>query len=540
MSKENKASIDQAEAIIEKFGGIRPMAAKTNVAVTTIQGWKKRGVIPATRKKMLIEAAQAHAIDISDYVPEAKAFESVIQEPVVEQNIQKEEASVEITREIKITEPPAKIKPDQNNDLDVPDTILPKDQRAPRRDEFGRQNTSETYKSAVHPEYTELVIESERKAVTKSVLIAASFFVAFLGLLAVMLWPHYEAIEQRDSRISELEQELLAIESDLTGVKQQQSNFKGLVPQDWSQQLEELKLQAEGLKDRASEVSQYVRDETNLDERVEQLQTYVSEVVSQNGLYGSLMPRFEGLQESYAGRSVLERSVDALLPVFAQAQGQSDDQINVLIDHARSQNEALQQTIGAVPKEELKAAALLLAMTEVRGALNRSEEAFEGDLQLLMGLVGDENPDLNSALEKIAPHAKSGVLSAGGLRTEFQTVAGDVVAASLRGEEVSFSEKLSARFNDILKVEKEGELITGTETQVKVQKAQKLIEDNRWEDALAYLQKNLRAKELDPLKPWIKKVEASLSARDVQRALEKAIDLNFGDGLLGGSELLQE
>jgi hypothetical protein len=38
------------EALIERFGGLRPMAEKLGVPVSTVQGWKKRGAIPGTRQ----------------------------------------------------------------------------------------------------------------------------------------------------------------------------------------------------------------------------------------------------------------------------------------------------------------------------------------------------------------------------------------------------------------------------------------------------------------------------------------------------------
>ena len=61
-----KAAIENAEQVIERFGGIRPMSSKINVPVTTIQGWKKRNVIPGTRRADIENAAAALKIDISD------------------------------------------------------------------------------------------------------------------------------------------------------------------------------------------------------------------------------------------------------------------------------------------------------------------------------------------------------------------------------------------------------------------------------------------------------------------------------------------
>jgi hypothetical protein len=58
-----KPSIPDGE-IIERFGGIRPMASKLGVAVTTVQGWKERGHIPEGRLPQIIAAAAELGVDI--------------------------------------------------------------------------------------------------------------------------------------------------------------------------------------------------------------------------------------------------------------------------------------------------------------------------------------------------------------------------------------------------------------------------------------------------------------------------------------------
>ncbi len=504
MSTSSKRQpIENAQIIIEAFGGIRPMATKTGVAVTTVQGWKKRNVIPGTRRDVLLSAAAKHNIDLRDYLDDA---------PVVEVSESGENAVVE---------------------LDIPSSLNVEPQQRV------------TDSSPIPPSsYTELSVESERRAIQKSVAIASGLVLFVLAALAVFLWPQYERLDEREARLNSLEKELYAIEDGLRETQEEQSNFKGLVSEDWSQQLETLKRQTQLAGSYAAEKAQagvdYVKDGAQLDERVERLQTYVSEVASGNGIYAALLPRFDAMRGTGDGNKSLDLSIEALLPVFQDAEGQDDSYINDALDAARSKNAALQESLGNVPKDELKAAAMLLAMTQMRSALNRPDESFDSDLQLLMNMVDEDNVELKISLEKIAPFSRNGVLSAGGLRQELQSVAGDVVTASLRGEDVSFSEKLSARFNEILQVEKDGELLTGTETQATVKEAQEMFESNRWQEAMDYLRKNLKARELDPLRPWMKQVEAVLNARKVQSALEKAIELNFGEGLLGGSELLNK
>ena len=85
-SQSRGAPRTQAERVIAKFGGIRPMAAKLSIAVTTVQGWKERGTIPPRRQAEILAAAQSAGIDLSeaDFMtesPEAPSEEAVA-EPV--------------------------------------------------------------------------------------------------------------------------------------------------------------------------------------------------------------------------------------------------------------------------------------------------------------------------------------------------------------------------------------------------------------------------------------------------------------------------
>lgn len=48
-SAGSPSSMNATERIIQRFGGIRPMANKLKTPVTTVQGWKKRGAIPLSR-----------------------------------------------------------------------------------------------------------------------------------------------------------------------------------------------------------------------------------------------------------------------------------------------------------------------------------------------------------------------------------------------------------------------------------------------------------------------------------------------------------
>lgn len=62
------------DAIVERFGGIRPMAAKLDIPVTTVQGWKERLAIPQRRWPELVAAAARHGISLERDPPAESAF----------------------------------------------------------------------------------------------------------------------------------------------------------------------------------------------------------------------------------------------------------------------------------------------------------------------------------------------------------------------------------------------------------------------------------------------------------------------------------
>lgn len=97
-----KPSIPDNE-IIERFGGIRPMAAKLGVAVTTVQGWKERGHIPEGRLPQIIVAAAEIGVDLGLETPPAP--ESVAPKPepkaVAEKAPGKREQTLEPEPEVK-------------------------------------------------------------------------------------------------------------------------------------------------------------------------------------------------------------------------------------------------------------------------------------------------------------------------------------------------------------------------------------------------------------------------------------------------------
>ncbi|HRJ67505.1 MAG TPA: uroporphyrinogen-III synthase, partial [Alphaproteobacteria bacterium] len=54
-----------ADPVIDAFGGLRPLANRLGITASTVQGWKKRGIIPDTRVEAIYTAAEEDNIDIN-------------------------------------------------------------------------------------------------------------------------------------------------------------------------------------------------------------------------------------------------------------------------------------------------------------------------------------------------------------------------------------------------------------------------------------------------------------------------------------------
>tara|TARA_B100001989_G_scaffold252206_1_gene233500 strand:- start:1803 stop:3551 length:1749 start_codon:yes stop_codon:yes gene_type:complete len=572
MSKSANQPLEHAEEIIERFGGIRPMASKIDVAVTTIQGWKKRGVIPANRKNNIISSAQEHDIDLSDLIeglsppanqdiPEEQREDEALQteqeapektleaskgenEDIAEDIEESEESETIEAGEDDTQEEEAQVEVDEGEADE--DTQEESEEIRVKTTDFEIKTRAQ--KNPDHQEneqdFTEIAIETEKRAVTKSAVVTFAVILVVLIAVVMILMPKMDQVDNHGQRITSLEGEMI-------NVQQEQSMFKGLVPRDWSKQLEDLKKQVANAQQAAAPAIQTIQDVSGdlmggnteaIQDRVVQLESYVSEMTESTSLSG-LMDRLNGMSKTMVGQEVIGQSMQDLNAVFAslgQAEGQDGQKVNGLLDMARQQSAALGQTFENVPQKDLQAAAMLLAMSQMRTTLARNEESFDGDLQLLMNMVPEENVELRESLARLAPYAKDGVLSSNALSNEFRGLAGDVVASSLSGEDVSLMDKARARMNNLLAIEKDGELITGTETQATLSKAQNQIDQGNVEGAISLLQTNLAPAELKNLSGWIDKAQGFVSARNAKKLIEDTINMNLGSGYLGGTSTLSE
>ena len=557
MSDKNNSSandaIENAQEIIERFGGIRPMATKMGAAVTTVQGWKKRDTIPAARRGQVIEAAKEHDVDVSDLIDGAARIErggedvQVSNENTIE-NIRvvgsvDDVSDKDENDDVIALGPDNKILDDESESVEAPQSVPHVEGvrvAMTQSSDVGDEHVNER-ENDVAPDLAARLDEAEKSAVAKSTWINVALILITVAAVAALMWPDSK---NNQGRIDGLEQNVGGLRSDVDAVKDEQSFLTTLIPSDLDKRIASLqekalgvKDKAQGIKDSATASVEKVREVSNdvlaegagtIDERAAKLQGHLANAYADPRLDG-FRQRLEGMNNSLLGQQRLDGAMGQLSAVLggfgSGAMGEdlvaqdgadlnSDAQINEALDEARNQDANLNAAFNGVPKEDLKAAALLLGMTQFRESLNRNKQPFADDLDVLTKLVAKDNPQLSAALSRLAPKAEEGVLTPGGLGNEFKSIAGDVVVSSLKGEDVSFRDKASARMNELFQVEKDGQLITGTPTQTAVSKAGGLLEGGDIAGAITQMQ-SLNGPEAAIAQPWIDEAQATLMAQQL-------------------------
>ncbi len=491
MTQINEQPIDNAELVIDRFGGIRPMATKMNVPVTTVQGWKKRNVIPGNRRADVMNAAARHNIDVSDLI--------------------------------------GGIAP-ANGNYKFEQSAAGTAAAAPRSVKEWND----------HEELMAAIKESQQKAVTTSVWTTAALIAVTIGAGLFFLWPQAEEkIEQNEQQIAALNSDVDALGEEVKDVNMRASFLKNIVPENMQEKINNLQNQAANLQntmtqlsERADTVREGVIGENagSLSDRIGVLEEQFALMTGAQGMT-DLAGKIRTLEQSVAGQEQLAGAMSELQGIVDNL----DTRVSTIdqeLEVSQRGEGALGQTLDGVSSQDLKAAAMLIAFSQLRDSLNR-QAPFEEDLQLLRNLVGEDNPELIEALDRLAPQAEGGILTSEGLSTEFRTMAGDIVFSSLKGEDVSVMDKIKTRLGELFSVKKDGELVGGTPTQQTVAQAQAQLDSGDVQGAIATLQ-TLEGPAAETAQPFIQEAQASVAANQVQMMLQQLILSKVG-GTLGAS-----
>jgi Uncharacterized protein conserved in bacteria len=92
----------------------------------------------------------------------------------------------------------------------------------------------------------------------------------------------------------------------------------------------------------------------------------------------------------------------------------------------------------------------------------------------------------------------------------------------LKGEDVSVQERAKARLNELFQVEQDGELVTGTDTQAKVARAESMLEQGDFMGALGQL-RSLEGEAAATATPFIQMLEKKLEVQDARQTINSFV-----------------
>lgn len=418
------ANFKNADAVIEKFGGIRPLASKLGVPVTTVQGWKKRNSIPENRWQEIQKLADELNLSLAENNDNVRALSAgrIQQEPIREK-----------------------------------------------------------------------VVVKRGYSLAQGILVTGISVGLSVGVLAILFGP--------DFIVSNPNQRIAALESKVAATPQQQA---------------------------APGAPSAVEDTINntIMPRLNELQAQIGALGDPQTL-AQMAANMKAMQSSTEGQATLNAAVTELQAIVAGLQGNVKD-LDVALAEAQKQNGALAETIGKVSTTDLTAAAMLLALNQFRASIDR-QEPLADDITLLKSVINpDENPDLAVSIDRLTPFATSGVMSAGGLQTELQGLAGEIVMARLQGDQASWQDIAKARVQQLFDIRRNGQPVFGTVEQKAVARAQQQLAQGDIAAAKETLEA-LPAPSRAAAQPVIEKANQTLVAKQV----ESAVTRHFAQSLEG-------
>ncbi len=424
------------QQVIARFGGIRPMASKLEVAVSTVQGWRERGAIPARHHARVLEAARTEGLDIgpadlgaADPAPapskSAPSKSAPSKPPAVEAPAPKPTAKVKSQPEPKPEsepEPASTAKPEFARPPPRPE---PSPSPPPRPKTAGRPETVARPESVVKPSAGRHL---------PAALFGALLVIAGAGgaLLARDYWmPLVDADYGRgdDGAVLALERRLAKIESAAT-VSPPGGSLGGLE----AEALTPLAGSLAALEDRVAALADSDAHVAALAERLDRLAAEMPEDATLAGA----SERIEDLAarvEDVAARPDPAPEIAALTQQVADLAAARPDpapEIAALTQQVADLAAARSETETAANANS----ALSLSVLQLREALQGSGP-FAAELGLLRDLAASgtlaEGAEVTALIAPLAPHAETGIPGLARLKADFPAAARAALIAARGG-----------------------------------------------------------------------------------------------------------
>jgi hypothetical protein len=509
-----------AERIIEKFGGIRPMAHKLEVPVTTVQGWKKRGAIPSARHPDLLAAASRYNITVDQAELDAAA-------PADERGAE-DAAAVEPASAIPVYE--ASAPADADADATPAVTTGPADAE-PDRPAAPVAATAEPAPSS-----------GGRGLATLAILLAlagtgAAVTAPLWGpqVLPNIWGPRNGGQDPLQQRLADLEQRVGQNASTVEQLSRRPaasadgSAGAGVDPaqiQPLADRISALEqgaqpaidpAQLQSLADRISALEQRPQpqpgiDRAGLDQRlipIEQQLLAIAQVREQiQSLSGQVGQQLQSLNNRTAA---LEQEAGTARQLSQSIVGleQEANRLSQEIVGVNSRTAEMAQTLTRQQRAETAAQALVLASTQLRAAL-QTPQPFTTELSAVRSL-GIDDPKLSDALSAIEPFAGTGIPTESQLRDRYSDIAGEIVRTSVVSQGGQWWDQALARAGSVVNVRRVAGDIEGSGADAIVGRAEARLKEGKLQAAVQELE-SLSGDAAHAAQPWLRDAKARVAA----------------------------
>jgi uroporphyrinogen-III synthase len=486
-----------AQPIIAAFGGVRPMAAKLGVPVSTVQGWKARGVIPAGRHHEVRAAAEAHDLTLPEPDPGATSDQP------------KPKATSDQT------------PPKATSHQTMPEPEATSDETGPEADP---SDGSEATPAIDLPRPPGLALDWVAGTERGSWLIGAAagaivVVVALIGaLLGRAFWPPPDPAATLGPELAQLGAELAAATTRLEALEGRPAPAAvDLAPLE--AKLEQLagevraaRSSLDGLDAQSRELAAAGRRSTEQAETLERRSGRLTQSLEGLGAdQAKLAARLERLE---AGAAVPAATAADLSALSATAEelgrrlGEADGRLAAL--------ESLEQQV-----RELRAArqsdqaGIVADYYSLKAAIDGAG-AYRVQLDVLRARL-ESRQDLLEILEPLQERADGGIADLSDLRSAFGETARQVVVASAGDPEGGVMSEVMRRLAQVVTVRPTGE-VAGQEPSAFVARAEALLEAGDLSGAIGELNQ-LEGEPKTQVDPWLEKAKARVDADAALAAL---------------------
>lgn len=554
------AAVDR---IVERFGGIRPMAHKLDTPVTTVQGWKKRGAIPLARHADLRAAAAKHRIKLDDADLDAATPSEDRQTDAAPAGIITPASTTIET--VPVVEPiPAASPADTIPGADTPsagattgavtelqsaDALIPPATPVGATDSLIDTPKSEAEKAEEAKEdglKSDTTKFDEPKTTPSTASWTPSGTTGSTGYTrSADAEPVRPTIAPTPSYIDEPRSSggfatALSVVALLVGAAALSEPWWGPALPGWPATSAPaassaasapadpaLRSQIQQLADRVGKLEQRPAaavgngdasvDVSALTQRIDALEKRPA--ATPDTAAAAAAASAADAQKALADRlAALEQKVTA-----ASGNAQAAQQLRGEVDALKQQVTSVNQTVSERQDAATTAQALVLAAGQLRASLSGGQP-FQQDLQAVRALnIADAG--VTQPLDSVAPYAAKGIPTRAQLTDRFQPLAGEIVRAEMRGEGNSWIDSAVGKLSTLVTVRREGGGVVGTTADAVVARAEADLAAGNLGKAVEELS-TLQGPAAQTAAPWLADAKARLAADQAARQLnDRAIAL---------------